>query len=106
MSQTQNATYTKNGATFSNANEEYADKNSLYGPELSQQVDDCYAQMVTDGVLLEPVGYEWDQATYTLTVLKVISSPAAYTQALTFDTNTCLAASQSAGWTFVQSATV
>ena len=101
MSENQNANYTKNGATFANATEAYADKNSLYGPELTQQVDNCYAQMLTDGVLLEPVGHEWDQATYTLTVVRLVSSAADYGNALTFDPAVCTSASQSAGWTFI-----
>jgi hypothetical protein len=95
------AVYTKAGATFADATEAYADKNSLYGTELTAAVDACYAQMLADGVLLEPITYTWDQATSTLTVSKTITSKEAYNSALTFDVNLGVTRSQEAGWTFV-----
>ena len=101
MSVNANAQYTKIGATFASGDEAYADKSSLYGPELTASVADCYATMLTNGVLLEPVSYTWDQATELLTVVKVVTSVEAYKAAVTFDTAAVATASTEAGWTFV-----
>lgn len=104
MSQDHSAVYGKLGATFANAAEAYANKNSLYGAELTAAVDACYAKMLADGVLLEPISYEWSQEFHTLTVKKVISSREAYDAALTFDTNLCVARSIEAGWKLLSAA--
>jgi hypothetical protein len=95
------AKYTKVGATFASGAEAYADKNSLYGTELTAAVDACYAKMVADGVLLEPITYSWDQANSILTVTRIISSKEEYNSALTFDVNLGITRSTEAGWTFV-----
>lgn len=98
MSQDNSAVYGKIGATFATAAEAYANKNSLYGAELTAAVDACYAKMLADGVLLEPISYEWNQEFHTLTIKKVISSKEAYSGALTFDANLCVSRSIEAGW--------
>jgi hypothetical protein len=95
------ARYTKEGATFASGAEAYESKNLLYGPELTAAVDACYAKMLADGVLLEPITYSWDQGTTTLTVTKIISSKEAYTAAITFDTALAVQRSAEAGWVFV-----
>jgi hypothetical protein len=94
-----NAIYTKPGATFATAAEALANKNSLYPPELTQEIQDCYAQMVADGVLWQPVDYTWNQATHTLTVIKNMTTWEDYLAAQTFDGVACEAYSNQAGWT-------
>lgn len=106
MSVTNNAVYSKDGAVFATAQEAWDDKNSLYSPELKASVDDCYAQMLLDGVLLEPVYPLWDQATFQLTIVKVVSSVAAYNAAVTFNKAEVVADAVAAGWTYVGSTTV
>lgn len=101
MSVTLSPTYLKNGATFASGAEAMADKNSLYGPTLTQQVNDCYAQMMTDGILLEPINPVWNQSTFTLTVNKVVTSATAYKNAVTFSESECIAKSAEAGWTLI-----
>lgn len=101
MSINNNAVYTKNGAVFATAQEAWADKNSLYSPGLKESVDTCFAQMLADGVLLEPIYPLWEQATFTLTIVKVISSYQAYAAAVTFDKAQLVAAAAAAGWTFL-----
>ena len=101
MSTNANAKYTKPGATFSTGADAYADKASLYGAELTSTVEDCYATMLADGVLLEPISYTWDQATEMLTVVKVVLSVEAYYAAVTFNNAAVISASAAAGWTFV-----
>jgi len=101
MSFDDSARYTKVGATFASASEAYANKNSLYSPELAAAVDACYAKMLADGVLLEPVSYTWDQSTSTLTVRKIVTSKADYNAALTFDGNLAVTRATEAGWTLV-----
>ena len=99
MSVYNNAIYSKNGAIFANGAEAYAEKNSLYSPELQTSVDNCYAQMLADGILLEPVNPTWDQATFTLTNVKLVSSTSAYTNAITFNPFETVAKAEAAGWT-------
>ena len=94
-----NGIYTKNGAVFADGPAAYADKCSFYSAELTQAVEECYATMLADGVLLEPIGYEWDQSTYTLLVVRLVTSPEAYRAAITFDPWQCIADSEAAGWT-------
>lgn len=95
--------YTKPGATFSNGDEAYANKNSLYGPELTVAVDAGNAKLLADGVLLEPIAYTWDQATSTLTMYKTVVSQEAYDSAVAsaFDVNLAVTRSAEAGWTIV-----
>lgn len=104
MSVNYNAIYTKVGATFATAADALADKNSLYGTELTQSVQDCYAQMTTNGILLAPITPLWDQATFTLTVVKLVSSVEAYLAAATFDGPAVIAAAGTAGWAYIPTA--
>lgn len=106
MSVTHSANYTKTGATFATAQDAWDDKNSLYIPGLQQSVDDCFAQMLLDGVLIQPVYPVWDQATFTLTIVKVVSSVAAYNAAVTFDVQAVVDGAAAAGWTFIGSSSV
>jgi hypothetical protein len=101
MSATYNAVYTKPGATFADVLEAKANKNSLFPAELTQACEDCYATMLANGVLLEPVSLMWNQTTHTLTVVKRVSSIAAYQAAVTFDGPRCIALAEEAGWTLV-----
>ena len=105
MSVTNNAVYSKDGAVFATAEDAWADKNSLYSPALTQSVNDCYAQMLLDGVLLQPVYPTWDQATFQLTIVKVVSSVEAYNAAVTFNKAEVVADAVAAGWTYVGSST-
>ena len=101
MSDNFNAIYTKYGATFADSETAYADKNSLFPAELTQSVQDCYDTMLANGVLLEPVSHEWDQSTYTFTVVKIVSSREAYQSSVTFDVQATVDNAVAAGWTFV-----
>ena len=96
------ASYTKTGATFITGQEALADKNSLYGPALTDAVYECYASMQTDGILLEPITPVWDQATYTLNVVKKVTNIEDYYAAITFDKDAVVAASKLAGWTYIE----
>jgi len=99
MSVNNNAVYLKNGATFATGDDAYANKNSLYSPELQTSVDNCYAQMLADGILLEPVNPTWNQATFTLTIVKIVSSVQAYNNAITFNVLETVTDAEAAGWT-------
>lgn len=91
--------YVKNGAVFANRSEAAADKDSMMPPELLQEVIDCHAKMVEDGVLLRPIWLVWNPATYTLTSYKSVSSYEAYDNAVTFDRGLVRASIILAGWT-------
>jgi len=101
MSYNSSAVYQKNGAVFADGAEAYADKNSLYTPELTAQVEECYANMLANGVLLAPITTTWDQATFTLTVVKLVSSLEDYNAAVTFDNQSVKNLSAQAGWTLI-----
>lgn len=96
------ASYTKTGANFTTGQDALADKNSLYGPALHDSVNECYASMQTEGILLEPITPVWDQATYTLNVVKKVTNVEDYYAAITFDKDAVLAASKLAGWTYIE----
>lgn len=106
MSVTNNAVYLKAGANFGSGGDAWADKNSLYTPELKASIEACYTQMLADGVLLEPVYATWDQDTFHLTIVKVVSSVAAYNAAVTFNVSEVVADATAAGWTYVGSSTI
>lgn len=101
MSENFNAIYTKAGATFADGNAAYADKNQFYPPELTQQVESCYNQMIEDGILMEPVSHVWDQENSQLIVVKLVTSKEAYQAAVTFSNEDVVSYSEQAGWTFV-----
>jgi len=101
MSVNHNAVYTKVGATFADGAAAKANKNSFFPAELTQACENCYATMLANGVLLAPVSYVWDQATYTLTVVKLVISAEGYNAAVTFDGNQCVTLAEEAGWTNV-----
>jgi hypothetical protein len=101
MSVNYNSVYTKNGATFADGEAAKANKNSLFSAELTQSCEDCYATMLANGVLLAPVSFVWDQATYTLTVVKLVTSVADYQAAQTFNGPQCVTLAEEAGWTYV-----
>ena len=106
MSVFNSVSYTKDGATFASGADAWADKNSLYTPELKASVDACYTQMLADGVLLAPVYATWDQPSYTLTINKEVSSVAAYKAAVTFNEAECISDATAAGWTYTGSVTI
>jgi len=54
--------------------------------------------MVTSGVLLEPVTYQWDQTDFILTTRKIATSREAYNAAVTFDGEISKQLSTDAGW--------
>lgn len=93
-----NTVYIKPGAVFSNAEEAQADKNQFFTPELSRSVEDCYRQMLTDGVLLEPVTYYWDQEIFSLITVRYVTNQADYLNAITFDIQQVIDFSTQAGW--------
>jgi hypothetical protein len=98
MSVNYNSVYRKPGATFADGNEAKLNKNGMFPPELTQACDECFATMLANGVLLEPVSYVWDQDTYTLTVVKLVSSIAAYQAAVTFNGTQCMTLAAQVGW--------
>ena len=98
MSEKITVTWIKDNSTFVSGAAAYADKNSLFSAELAASMNDCYSSMLTDGILLEPLSYAWDQASYTLTIDKIVSSIAAYEAAVTFHVADTNAAARAAGW--------
>lgn len=68
--------YTKPGATFNNGLEAYQDKNSLYPAEIVEKLEALRQSLITDNIMVEET-YEWDQATYTLTITRTFNDLAA-----------------------------
>ena len=102
MSTLRVAKYTKLGATFADGAAAYANKNSLFPEALKESVANCYASMLANGILLEPVSFDWDQETSTLSVNKLISSTEDYLAAITFSVPAVLQGAAEAGWTLIQ----
>ena len=93
--------YQKNGATFANGDDAYADKNSLFGPELTDTVTSCYDALLTSGILLSPITKSWDQETFTLTVTKLVTSLEAYDAGVTWNNDDLVIACEAAGWSYI-----
>lgn len=93
--------YQKPGAVFSDGQAAQADKNSLFSPELRSAVESCYANMLANNILLEPVSYSWNQGTHTLHITKVVSSIEDYTAAKTFNGPAAIQAASNAGWVYL-----
>ena len=98
MSEKITVNWSKEDSTFASGAAAHADKNSLFSAELTASVNDCYSSMLTNGILLEPLSYAWDQASYTLSIYKIVSSIAAYEAAVTFHVADTNAAAHAAGW--------
>lgn len=89
----------KEGATFANGEAAYANKNALYPAELTNAISACWANMLANGILLEPITRTWDQDECALVIRRVVSSQEAFEQAITFDSAESTRLSQDAGWT-------
>lgn len=103
MPVTQTVVYQKPGATFSSGEEAHQDKNSLYDPAFTESIEQCHAQMLVDGILLEPTSYTWDQETQQLTVRRVIRNNAEFTAARTYDIGAIVNNSTASGWNLISS---
>lgn len=101
MPVTQTVVYQKSGATFSSGLEAYQDKNSLYSAELTESINQCHAEMLTNNILLGPTTYAWDQATEQLTIQRAISDLEAFQVARTYDVTAVTDKSVQAGWVFI-----
>jgi hypothetical protein len=104
MSQLLKVQYEKNNATFVDGNEAYANKNSLYPAELELSVTEGNNAALADGVLLEPITYNWDQEIFTLSINKHVVSGDEYEAVRTsfgYDSDAALAADSAAGWTYL-----
>jgi len=98
MSATQVVTYQKPGATFSSGEEAYQNKNAFYSAELTASIDQYFSQMMTDGILLGPTSYSWNQATETLTVQREVSDLELFNNSRTYDVELALSKAVEAGW--------
>ena len=99
MSATQVVTYQKSGATFSSGAEAYQNKNVFYSAELTASIEQYFSQMTTDGILLGPTTYSWDQATGTLTIQRSVSDLQLFNNSRTYDVELALSKAIEAGWT-------
>ena len=98
MSQDVSINWVKVGATFADADLAHANKNAGFPAALSASIDACFAAMVTNGVLLEPISRAWHQETYTLSVRRIVTTDQAFAEAITYDTDETVRLSLEAGW--------
>jgi hypothetical protein len=99
MSQDVSINWVKVGATFADADSAHANKNAGFPAALTASIDACFAAMVTDGVLLEPISRTWHQETYTLSVRRIATTQEAFSSAITYDATEPVRLSLEAGWT-------
>lgn len=92
--------YQKQGATFADGYAARADKNQFFPPGLAQSVDDNDALLLLEGVILAPVEYIWDQATFTLTRQVEVTSLVDYQSRQAYDKQSAKQHAEEAGWTF------
>ena len=97
------AKFTKTGAVFASAAEAQADRKSQFSEELNAKLAETYGTLQLSGIIISGPDITWDQATYTLTIERVVSSNAAYSAFYQENNNSSRAdietASDSAGWT-------
>lgn len=93
-----NAIFRKPGATFADATEANADRMSMFTPELRAASQEMFSTMLAAGVLLEPLSFQWDQSTQTLTVIKKVTSKEAYRACVTIPSAVFQTAIEQAGW--------
>jgi hypothetical protein len=93
--------YEKLNATFTNGEDAWADKNSMYPPGLWDSVQESNNNALAAGILLEPLYPEWDQETFTISICKLTSSAAEYRSTKTYDNNLCISAAAEAGWIYL-----
>ena len=104
MSQLLKIQYEKDNAIFVDGNEAYANKNSLYPAELELSVTEGNNAALADGVLLEPITYEWDQETFILSINKHVTDGDEYEAirvSYGYSDSAALAADEAAGWTYL-----
>lgn len=95
------AKWSKPGAVFADGYAARADKTSLWTPEFLQSVNDNDAQQELQGTMTQPTQFLWDQATFTLSVVRIVTSVDTYLDNRTWDPVIAQNASQSAGWTWL-----
>jgi len=101
MAQLMRVQYEKIGAVFTSGDQAYADKNSMFTPELQNSCDVSNNNALAEGILLEPIYYVWVQDTYLLDVCKLVTSKDDYEAAKTFSSADAIAAAELAGWTWL-----
>ena len=101
MSQDVSTRWFKNGAHFADGQAAHASKCALYPAEYIAEFEACFTAMVNNGILLEPVTYQWDQTDFILTTRKIATSREAYEAAVTFDGELSAQLSADAGWTLL-----
>jgi hypothetical protein len=104
MSQLMKVQYEKDNATFVDGVEAYTDKNSLYSAALSLSVTEGNDAALAQGVLLEPISYEWDQVLFTLSINKHVTDPGSYyaiRDSVGYSSSEALAGDAAAGWTYL-----
>jgi len=101
MPQYVKAQYTKPNAVFTDGPEAYTNKNSMYSTELEDSAEESNNNALANGILLEPIHAEWDQATFTVSICKHVTSLDAYLAARTYDPVAIKAAAAEAGWTWI-----
>jgi hypothetical protein len=93
--------YEKINAVFADGAEAWADKNSMYSPELAASAEESNNNALAAGILLEAIHAEWDQYTFIVSICKHATSLDEYVDSRTFDPVAIRAAAAEAGWTYL-----
>lgn len=94
--------YTKNGAIFPDADAANTDRSQFISFELFQLINNSYNALRDDGVLHGEILEEWNQDTFTLTVLRNVSDVDAYQTSIAGWRDNVTEMTEQAGWTFVK----
>ena len=103
MSFTYTFLYSKPGAVFATAEEALADKNSLFGADLTNEIQTAYDTMHNDGILLPGWNLNWDQSTQQLSLNYEVSDVDAFLAASRANLmgHRAIVQSELAGWTYL-----
>ena len=101
MAQLLKVQYEKIGAVFANGDLANNERISFRSQEFQDSVIQSNNTALTNGILLEPLYYVWNQDIFTLDVCKLVTTRVAYDTTRTFSPEESLADSALAGWTYL-----
>lgn len=93
-----NIRFSKAGAVFASGELATEDIHSDQPPAFRQQMLENDADLMSRGILLQPVHYAWDQDAETFTVTRTVSSNENYLINRTWDPQLAVQYAADAGW--------
>jgi hypothetical protein len=95
-----NARFSKAGAIYASVELARANLLSHNPPDFRQIINDNDADLLSRGILLEPVHWAWDQDAETITVTRTVRNNDEYLENRTWNPELAIQYAEEAGWQF------